>query len=201
MLSLLDLTTKSFSCPVLRKLWKAAHQIAENLLGGLRTRLSPARRVTSSAELERSLFLGPCSRASWQRRYLRVRPIRRSERELYYFRDQQGLEVDFLVPQSNSNLWLVEATASKTVRPSMAASATFDASRLGTTVRAVDRSPPQVPFAIADCGDRSRGGSSGCGTIRPGARSLNLRGPVCPRRVREHTSIRKLDRSLGQAQW
>ena len=42
-------------------------------------------------------------------------------KELYYFRDQQGLEVDFLVARPNSNLWLIEAKAGKTVRPSMAA--------------------------------------------------------------------------------
>jgi len=41
-------------------------------------------------------------------------------KELYYFRDQQGLEVDFLVPRPNSNLWLIEAKTGKTVRPSMA---------------------------------------------------------------------------------
>ena len=41
-------------------------------------------------------------------------------KELYYFRDQQGLEVDFLVPRPNSSLWLIEAKAGKTVRPSMA---------------------------------------------------------------------------------
>jgi uncharacterized protein len=40
--------------------------------------------------------------------------------ELYYFRDQQGLEVDFLIPLPNAKLWLVEAKAAKTVRPSMA---------------------------------------------------------------------------------
>src|SRR5271169_6338713 len=39
---------------------------------------------------------------------------------VHYFRDQQGLEVDFLVPRRNSNLWLIEAKAGKTVRPSMA---------------------------------------------------------------------------------
>ncbi|MGA7237510.1 MAG: hypothetical protein WBY44_17620 [Bryobacteraceae bacterium] len=36
-------------------------------------------------------------------------------------RDQQGLEVDFLVPRANAGLWLVEAKASKTVWPPMAA--------------------------------------------------------------------------------
>jgi uncharacterized protein len=41
-------------------------------------------------------------------------------KELYYFCDQQGLEVDFLVPRPNSSLWLIEAKAGKTVQPSMA---------------------------------------------------------------------------------
>jgi len=41
-------------------------------------------------------------------------------KELYYFRDQQGLEVDFLVPRPNAKLWLVEAKSAKTVRPPMA---------------------------------------------------------------------------------
>ena len=39
-------------------------------------------------------------------------------KEPYYFRDQQGLEVDFLVPRPYSNLWLIEAKAGRTVRSS-----------------------------------------------------------------------------------
>ena len=41
-------------------------------------------------------------------------------KELYYFRDQQGLEVDFLLPRPNATVWMVEAKASKTVVPAMA---------------------------------------------------------------------------------
>ena len=40
---------------------------------------------------------------------------------MYYFRDQQGLEVDFLVPGPNLGLWLIEAKTGKTVQPRMAA--------------------------------------------------------------------------------
>jgi predicted AAA+ superfamily ATPase len=48
--------------------------------------------------------------------------INRGQRkELYYFRDQQGLEIDFLLPQPNARFWLIEAKSSKTVQPSMAA--------------------------------------------------------------------------------
>jgi uncharacterized protein len=42
-------------------------------------------------------------------------------RELYYFRDQQGLEVDFLVPLGGTRLALVEAKATATPQPEMAA--------------------------------------------------------------------------------
>jgi hypothetical protein len=45
----------------------------------------------------------------------------RCAKELHFFRDQQGLEVDFLIPRPNAGLWPVEAKASKTVRPAMAA--------------------------------------------------------------------------------
>jgi hypothetical protein len=53
-------------------------------------------------------------------------------------RDQQGLKVDFLMPRTNSDLWLVEAKAGKTVRSSMAA-ALLSCMR-AQTVPVVDRS-------------------------------------------------------------
>ena len=43
-------------------------------------------------------------------------------RELYYFRDQRGLEVDFLVPGGRERLVLLEAKASRTVYPEAARS-------------------------------------------------------------------------------
>ncbi len=42
--------------------------------------------------------------------------------ELYYFRDKQGLEVDFVIPQGAGKLLLVEAKSTKTLVPSMAQS-------------------------------------------------------------------------------
>jgi len=41
-------------------------------------------------------------------------------KELYHFRDQQGLEV-VLVPMARAGLWLIEAKVGKTVRPAIAA--------------------------------------------------------------------------------
>lgn len=44
------------------------------------------------------------------------------EKALYYFRDQQGLEVDFLVPLGRGALALLEAKATRTPTPEMAQS-------------------------------------------------------------------------------
>jgi predicted AAA+ superfamily ATPase len=77
--------------------------------------------VTSPAELERSPFLGALFEGFVATEILKSQANQGMRKELYYFRDQQGLEVDFLVPRPNSNLWLIEAKAGKTVRSSMAA--------------------------------------------------------------------------------
>jgi hypothetical protein len=76
--------------------------------------------IESQAELERSPFLGPIVEGFVAAEILKSQINRGLRKELYYFRDQQGLEVDFLVPRSNARFWLVEVKASKTVRPSMA---------------------------------------------------------------------------------
>ncbi len=77
--------------------------------------------IQSQAELERSPFLGAIFEGFVAAEILKSQINRGQRKELYYFRDQQGLEVDFLVPRPNARFWLVEAKASKTVHPSMAA--------------------------------------------------------------------------------
>jgi len=76
--------------------------------------------VTSPAELERSPFLGALFEGFVAAEILKAQANQGLRKELYYFRDQQGLEVDFLVPRPDSQLWLIEAKGGKTVRPSMA---------------------------------------------------------------------------------
>jgi predicted AAA+ superfamily ATPase len=78
--------------------------------------------VASQSELERSPFLGPLFGGFVAAEILKSQINRGERKELYFFRDQQGLEVDFLIPRPNAGLWPVEAKASKTVRPAMAAS-------------------------------------------------------------------------------
>jgi len=77
--------------------------------------------IKSVAELERSPFLGPLFEGFVAAEILKSQTNRGLRKELYYFRDQQGLEVDFLVPGPNLGLWLIEAKAGKTVQPGMVA--------------------------------------------------------------------------------
>jgi hypothetical protein len=77
--------------------------------------------IESQSELERSPFLGSIFEGSVAAEILKSQINRGRRKELYYFRDQQGLEIDFLVPQPHARFWLVEAKATKTVHPSMAA--------------------------------------------------------------------------------
>lgn len=76
--------------------------------------------IRSAAELERSPFLGPLFEGFVASEILKSQTNQGLRKELYFFRDQQGLEVDFLVPRAGTSLWLVEAKAGKTVHPSMA---------------------------------------------------------------------------------
>jgi predicted AAA+ superfamily ATPase len=77
--------------------------------------------ITSEAELQRSPFLGQLFEGFVAAEILKSQVNRGGRKELYYFRDHQGLEVDFLLPRPNAGLWLIECKAGKTVRPAMAA--------------------------------------------------------------------------------
>jgi len=76
--------------------------------------------IASEAELRRSPFLGRLFEGFVAAEILKSQANRGLRKELYYFRDQQGLEVDFLAPRANSGVWLIECKAGKTVRPGMA---------------------------------------------------------------------------------
>jgi uncharacterized protein len=76
--------------------------------------------IETQAELDRSPFLGALFEGYVAGEILKSQINRGRRKELYYFRDQQGLEVDFLFPAGEGEVWLVECKASKTVQPSMA---------------------------------------------------------------------------------
>ncbi len=76
--------------------------------------------IQTQAELDRSPFLGALFEGFVASEILKSQINRGQRKELYCFRDQQGLEVDFLVPQANAKFWMVEAKAGRTVQPAMA---------------------------------------------------------------------------------
>ena len=73
--------------------------------------------LESEAQAQRSPFLGPLFEGFVAAEILKQQQCAGRRRELYYFRDQRGLEVDFLVPMGGKLLALVEAKASATARP------------------------------------------------------------------------------------
>jgi predicted AAA+ superfamily ATPase len=76
--------------------------------------------IRTQAELDRSPFLGALFEGFVAAEILESQINRGDRKELYHFRDQQGLEVDFLFPAGASGLWMLECKASKTVHPAMA---------------------------------------------------------------------------------
>jgi uncharacterized protein len=76
--------------------------------------------IQTQAELERSPFLGVLFEGFVAAEILKTQVNQGRRTEIYHFRDQQGLEVDFLVPDARAGLWMVECKSSKTVRPAMA---------------------------------------------------------------------------------
>jgi predicted AAA+ superfamily ATPase len=76
--------------------------------------------INTQAELERSPFLGALFEGYVAAEIIKSQVNQGRRRELYHFRDQQGLEVDFLFPGGQGGLWAVECKASRTVLPAMA---------------------------------------------------------------------------------
>ena len=76
--------------------------------------------IDSSTELAKSPFLGALFEGFVAAEIVKAQTNSGRRREIYYFRDEQGLEVDFLVPGQSGSVTLVECKASRTVTPAMA---------------------------------------------------------------------------------
>lgn len=90
--------------------------------------------IESERALGASPFLGPLFEGFVASEILKQQTGRGRAGAIYYFRDQQGLEVDFVVPAGHRKLVLVEAKATRTATPAMAASL----ERLGRAVSRYD---------------------------------------------------------------
>lgn len=87
--------------------------------------------IVDEKALSTSPFSGPVFEGFIASEILKHRLNRGRERGLYYFRDQQGLEVDFVVDDGNRRLTLIEAKATRTPKPEMGRSL----SRLASAIR------------------------------------------------------------------
>jgi predicted AAA+ superfamily ATPase len=96
--------------------------------------------IDSTSELEKSPFHGALFEGLIAAEIVKAQINSGRRRELYYFRDEQGLEVDFVVPGKGGAVTLVECKTSRTPTPAMAtpmqrlAEAMRKKRRQGTTV-------------------------------------------------------------------
>lgn len=77
--------------------------------------------IDTQAELSKSPFAGPLFEGFVASEIAKRQVNTGGRQELYYFRDEQGLEVDLLVPGRAGEIRLIECKASRTVTPSDAA--------------------------------------------------------------------------------
>ncbi len=117
--------------------------------------------LESDAELQRSPFLGAVFEGMVASEIVKAQASAGRRRELYFFRDHQGLEVDFVVPGRGGRLALVEAKATRTPRPAMAAPIARLTASLG------ERARPQG-FVV------HRGPSGGIQALAPSVRAVSL---------------------------
>jgi hypothetical protein len=77
--------------------------------------------IDSAAELAKSPFAGSLFEGFIASEIVKAQVNAGGRRELYHFRDEQGLEVDFVVPGRGGSIALVECKATHSVTPAMAA--------------------------------------------------------------------------------
>ena len=117
--------------------------------------------IESAYALERSPFLGALFEGFVAGEVAKQQINRGGRPEIYYFRDHQGLEVDFVIPHK-SELVLVEAKASRTPVPAMADSLVRLRVAMQSTPASsllVHRTVPNAPVSTA---------------LRPGVRAVGL---------------------------
>ena len=121
--------------------------------------------IETERQLDRSPLLGPLFEGFVASEIVKARLNGGRRRELYHFRDHQGLEVDFVVPVREGKFVLVEAKATRTVRPELARGLATLAAAAESTAAGRSRA-----FLV------HRGPEAGLSTraLRPGVRAVTL---------------------------
>ena len=122
--------------------------------------------IENEAALARSPFLGPVFEGFVASEIIKCQVNAGRRRELYYFRDQQGLEVDFLWPMGDRRLRLIEVKASRTVTPEAA----VPLERLGAAIPKTYVIEKRVVYR------RPLGGDPSLSALAPGVRIVGLEG-------------------------
>lgn len=78
--------------------------------------------IESNQQLIKSPFIGPVFEGFIASEIIKNQINQGKRKELYYFRDEQGLEIDFIRPLAAGALELIEVKHSRTIVPQMAAS-------------------------------------------------------------------------------
>jgi predicted AAA+ superfamily ATPase len=117
--------------------------------------------LRSRSELERSPFYGALWEGFVAAEIIKHQINAGGKRELYHFRDEQGLEVDFVLPGPGGKLWLVEVKATRTPVPAMAR----PLQSLGRTLR--DRAEMWLVHRPAKT-------SAGTAVLGPGVKAVDL---------------------------
>jgi len=120
--------------------------------------------IDTDRALRRSPFLGAVFETFVASEIVKQQANLGRRRQLYFFRDQRGLEVDFIVPSGEQELILIEAKASRTVYPDAASSALSLARNMGN-----HKSRCVVVHATAAQDEDDT-------ALAPGARSMSVAG-------------------------
>jgi predicted AAA+ superfamily ATPase len=120
--------------------------------------------IGSARELERSPFLGAVFESFVASEMAKAALAAGRRRELYWYRDHQGLEVDFLLPAPGGGLMLVEAKATRTPTPDMA--------RAMIRLRAALPAPPAAALLV----HRTGRAVPDTETLAPGIRAVGVAG-------------------------
>ena len=120
--------------------------------------------IETAGELAKSPFLGALFEGFIAAEIVKAQVNRGQRPEIYFFRDEQGLEVDFLVPGAGGSISLVECKASRTVTPAMAA----PMQRLAEALRKKRRSGTRVEMSLVHQAPKT---SAGTQAVAPGVRA------------------------------
>jgi predicted AAA+ superfamily ATPase len=124
--------------------------------------------IESEAELAKSPFLGALFEGFIAAEIVKNQVNRGQRPELYYFRDEQGLEVDFLVPGPGGAVSLVECKAGRTVTPVMA----VPMQRLAEALRGKRPRRTRIEMALVYRGPKTLPATT---AVAPGVRALSWR--------------------------